>query len=395
MRAKAAKFFKILPLAVASLSFLVVGYVLVTSNVVMTAKIGEGKVEAIHPHDDTISSGTVQSASIVAEQTQSLTTSAPSLSTASPTGSPSRTTRIDHKTETATTAAPTKTTALPMGSTSPMTTTTNATNGTRPKEVLFLIFCGGPSGNADMDAILDTWGKRVKHALIMTNTPKDLPLDRIMKSHATAWQIYNTTSMAEGSWRNGPIFWKDAIDTVHTTLQMFPNLKWVVRSDSDTWWNVPLLYRELLHPRGRLSGNKPLVMGQFFPLVDGRWQRNNTRVITTFDQSNGRNAYLTGGSGAVFTRAAVSTLYSCFQRPDYIGAHFFGAGREDIWLSGLVHFCNVTLIRHPRMEHFPQRMGKSTAPKMLSIHRAVGDGRKGYPHPRIYEEQLVEGEKLD
>jgi hypothetical protein len=285
------------------------------------------------------------------------------------------------------------------------------------RKYLFLIFCGGPSGKADLNAILETWGKRIQNVLIMSNTPNDVisvfeeqgEIDGTPRHHHHhhnwKWAIYNTTSLDGGGRRRPVESWKEIIRALNNTLQNDPRIQYVVRTDSDTWWNTDLLFnnhhKHFPHHLPPLPDpDQPYMMGQFHPLVDFRWVRkisgvamNGQKQYSTIREDDGRNAYLTGGAGVVMTRTAVENLVSCSQNnrlPSNDGGSHdrrrSASDQEDIWSSRMAYSCNVTLKRHDGMYQSGRRF--FAVPQSLSIHRAVGDGRNGYVHPRYYERIL-------
>ena len=321
-------------------------------------------------------------------------------------------------TATAAAAAAATTTPSEASSFSPLTSS----------NILFVIFCGGPSGYADMDAILDTWGKHVKHAIVMSNTPNDLPLERMKSinnnntiSSSSSWTVQYASSLEGGKLRQSKEFWNETINIIHEYLSTSPTstneIQWIVRSDSDTWWNVRKLQQQLLEKENTtatlLPSNEPLMMGQFFPLVDFDWikgtsndpkyiqrLRNGNTNHTTTTTDSGRTAYLSGGSGVVFTRTAMDTYKLCLDSltknnddtNDTTPTQLFSVPsiREDLWLSKLAYECNVTLVHNNDMYQFGNRFHKSRrAEHALSIHHVVGDGRKNYKHPSFFENALL------
>ena len=135
-------------------------------------------------------------------------------------------------------------------------------------------------------------------------------------------------------------------------------------------------------------------MGQFFPLVNFTWVPNisSKAVKTGMPRDSGRNAYLSGGAGVVFTRSAVETLASCIMdssssKVQLLLSENFHTG-EDHWSSRLFYTCGVTLVRSNRMYQFG-RVDKKKVPMTLSIHRVAGDGRRNYKHPSVYEQMIA------
>lgn len=272
---------------------------------------------------------------------------------------------------------------------------------TPSSSVLFMIFCGGPSGKADMTAILDTWGAKVQKAVIMSNTPDWLPLDRIQQRHQQSsddaaggrWTIHNTSSLVGGGERSPYDSWNENVRVLADLLKHDTDIQWVVRSDCDTWWNMDLLMKQLsLFQPPIYTPTQPYMMGQFYPLIDFKWVRGiSDRPIKgshTIQEDNGRNAYLSGGAGVLVTRRAIERLADCFQTQKSLAASGSrgSSNKEDMWSSRMAYECNVTLKRQDGMYQSGRKFFK--VPSSLSIHRAVGDGRKGYVHPRYYERIL-------
>jgi hypothetical protein len=252
--------------------------------------------------------------------------------------------------------------------------------------VLFLLFCGGPSGRADMDAILDTWGSKVTRAVIMSNTPEDLPLDRIdaKNNHNATWRVEYASSLDKGKHRDPRESWSETVRIIHVELERDPSIQWIVRSDSDTWWNVDFLHTRLLNDH-ILTPDEPLMMGQFFGLKDFKWVAGVSKRIDNLDRDDGRNAYLSGGAGIVFTRVAIERLHTCLPKNELQSSDI---SVEDVWLSNLAYNCNVTLQRNAKMHQFPRKVTKQRVPKTISVHRVAGDGRRDYRHPSYYENAL-------
>ena len=352
------------------------------------------------------------------------------------------------------------------------TTTINDGNGNHDDndKVLYLIFAGGKSSTADMNAILDTWGKKVNRALIMTNTPEYLPLERIknlnnynnrsqsqsssssnnnnnneanigdgnaiaqasfLEASDVSWKIHFTSTLDGGGLRKAFPFWNETFQLLNLAIKRNPQIEYVVRSDSDTWWNADHLREELFKETTRakpksdaeeaddkntttanttaslLPSNDPAMMGQFYGLVDLNWKwraakpRNGKNTKKFKQRDDGRNAYLTGGSGVVFTKAAIQTYASCpiFSDDtvlDVSNHTTFSACRrsEDVWLSCAAYHCGVSLVHNGYMFQELDQLDNKSIPilnmsQMIAIHRAAGSGRKGSVHPSFYENQLL------
>mmetsp|Transcript_44031 Transcript_44031/g.106171 ORF Transcript_44031/g.106171 Transcript_44031/m.106171 type:complete len:424 (-) Transcript_44031:451-1722(-) len=264
------------------------------------------------------------------------------------------------------------------------------TNQTNEASILFLIYCGGPSGRADMEAIVQTWGRHLTHVLILSNTPDDLsPIltEGRNRNNTASWNIIESKMLNDGAKRSSKDSWKETVQKVNEELQRHPSIQWIVRSDSDTWWNVPLLEDRLRATI--LPPDEPLVMGQFFPLVNFKWVREVSAErsdVPDLTQSNGTDAYLSGGAGLILTRTSMQKLHACFPT-----VTLKSRAKEDIWFSPLAHACNVTLVHSQYMHQFPwdiQRLEE--VPSTLSLHHVAGDGRKGYARPSHYENALKE-----
>jgi len=274
-----------------------------------------------------------------------------------------------------------------------------STDTIRDDKILFLIFAGGPSGFSDMEAILDTWGNQVDLALVMSNTPRELPLQRIgaRNNRNSSWQVRPSATLGGGPDRPAEVFWKETISFLVENFQNYPDLKWIVRSDSDTWWNVKYL-RRLLLEENRLPANDTLVMGECYGLENGRWVEYLAHPINNIKRDNGMNCYLAGGAGLVFTRAAVDVFSSCLSAENHPPKKCWG--KEDIWLSCMARKCGFSLTGQPGMfqrpDQFDEHMKRNgTMSKTLAIHRAVGDGRNGWEHPSYYDQLLLESQGFD
>ena len=269
-------------------------------------------------------------------------------------------------------------------------------------DVLYVVFCGGESGRADMNAILDTWGAKVRRGIILSNTPDDLPVDRIQATHGV-WRILPSQSLEGGTDRDAKSSWHEFIQAVHDELERDPTIRWIVRSDSDTWWNVHGL-QHLLVPEDQsrtarngtstktrtttpvpfLPWDEPLMMGEFFRLVNFTWVKGvSHKTFAGFDRSDGSNAYLTGGSGIVFTRTAMEQYHSCFVANTKLYHTMSSSNEEDTWFSRLAYQCHVTLARNGNMHQNPHN--ELPISETISVHRAVGDRRNGHRHPSYYE----------
>ena len=165
--------------------------------------------------------------------------------------------------------------------------------------ILFLIYCGGTSGRADMEAIMQTWGKTLNRVLVLSNTPNDMPA-AFTNNHNTSiksWHISVFDLMKDGGKRPSRESWEESVKKMHDELQDDPSIEWVVRSDSDTWWNVPLLEERLQIRSCNMTNfppEEPLAMGQFFPLVNFTWKRevsSRRSQVPDLSRSNGANAY--------------------------------------------------------------------------------------------------------
>jgi hypothetical protein len=237
-----------------------------------------------------------------------------------------------------------------------------------------------------MNAILDTWGRHVEQAVIMSNTPNDLPIERLAKLDGS-WRVHEAASLGRGRNRDPKESWTEVFQLLDTELRRDPGIRWIVRSDSDTWWNVARLIEKLGGNETILPSTEQSVMGQFFALVDFMWVREisaGAMKNNDLNRDKGRNAYLSGGAGLVFTRAAVETFVKCFHSLQTPTDHTV---LEDVWLSRSAFECNVTLVRNDAMFQFG-RVKRNKVRSSISIHRVAGDGRKDYRHPSYYEKQL-------
>lgn len=236
-----------------------------------------------------------------------------------------------------------------------------------------------------MNAILDTWGRHVEQAVIMSNTPDDLPTQRLAK--LDGWRVQEAESLQGGRTRDPKESWSEIFQVMKTELRRHPEIRWIVRSDSDTWWNVAVLNEKLGGNDNILPFTDVSVMGQFFPLVDFMWVKgisNGAMKNNNLYRDKGRNAYLSGGAGLIFTRAAVETFANCFRT---LKTPTDESVLEDTWLSRPAFECNVTLVRNDAMFQFG-RVKRDRVRSSIAIHRVAGDGRRGYRHPSYYEKQL-------
>jgi len=96
-----------------------------------------------------------------------------------------------------------------------------------------------------MDAILNTWGRYVEKAVILSNTPKDLPVNKIAthsvkgiagtdNATTTSWKVQKVATLNGGRSRPPKESWGDIFKVMANELRLDPGLQWIVRSDSDT-----------------------------------------------------------------------------------------------------------------------------------------------------------------
>lgn len=228
----------------------------------------------------------------------------------------------------------------------------------------------------------------------MSNTPHDLPTERLaMLPH---WRVQETPSLNGGRNRDPKESWIEIFQLMSQEIRRDPHLGWIVRSDSDTWWNVQRLHQQL-RKAGEgsdliLPSTEASIMGQFFPLVNFSWVKgisNRAMKGGSMYRDSGRNAYLSGGAGLIFTRTAVETFAACFSLPSSLKRLPTDLTvLEDIWLSRPAFECNVSLVRSDKMYQFPMGVKPGKVPSTISIHRVAGDGRKNYVHPSYYEKKL-------
>jgi len=249
--------------------------------------------------------------------------------------------------------------------------------------ILVVLLIGGRHSKADWVSIQNSWGRFVRHGILMTNTPTIFREMYVSERDAfgSRWKLAPSNTLEGGSSRRGSPFWNALLRIVHAYLHNHPDINIVLRSDSDTWWNVPKLARTT----AGWNASDPIVSGQAYglpPLAKlihnefkpFRIPADNSKISPRPARGGDRgNVYLTGGAGLIFTKAAIENVYThvlsggC-KRYDKEG------GNEDLWIC-LCAFSlperKLTLVPSEFMYQQPVN-SKVQIKDTVAVHRAIG-----------------------
>jgi len=190
----------------------------------------------------------------------------------------------------------------------------------------------------------------------------------------TGWQLEKSSFSGRGPDRPAEESWMEIFHIVSEYIRKRPGIDWVVRSDSDTWWNTGRLEQVL----STLDANKqPTIYGQAYLFSSHKPIPSDAKN----DAVSQNSIYLTGGAWLLMTKASINAFADCNMAQKC-------RGREDEWISCQSVHCGVHMHNLPGLFQRPDQVNRPVV-TAVSIHRAVGDGRNGWEHPSYYEKQLL------
>ena len=123
--------------------------------------------------------------------------------------------------------------------------------------VLVILILGGRFAGHEFENILRSWGRHVRHGVVLTNTPETLG-----SVPGPAWETLPAPVNTLGC----RSLWIMLLAVAEARMRANPRIKWVLRSDADTWWNVHAMLNQLNTLPAHMRGADPTVIGQQFGL---------------------------------------------------------------------------------------------------------------------------------
>jgi len=213
----------------------------------------------------------------------------------------------------------------------------------------------------------------------------------------------SSTTLSKTGWRTrNPNSLIDHTRRIDQILRGLPGVHWVVKADTDTYYNVPALVKMVntLHITQKQSVG-PVVVGSVFHCCGNGnkkppCSRNLTRGCYKLDHvstplilpppgtnqpSTARFAYTSGGSGFLLNRAAWTVLTRTVELKDLEFCRKTHLNEDIATVDcirdgcGVGETCTVKLVNSPFMFQFPQSL-KEIDPalysRVVSVHRATG-----------------------
>ena len=270
------------------------------------------------------------------------------------------------------------------------------TEGVSMDNVLVILILGGRFARHEFENILQSWGQHVKHGIVLTNTPATLG-----SMPGPAWESMAAPANSIGC---RPL-WIMLLAVAEARMRTNPRIRWLMRSDSDTWWNTRAMLNQLNTLPQRMGGAEPTIIGQQFGTHSrgaSKEHHSHFRPLhpvddNNFDPSGLRRmqpgtAYATGGAGVLYNARAVCvmaqtlaaglcTTLACKKG----GMHMM----EDVFMGFCMHEAlqPVNVLHSPLMYHWP--------PHVLHVRaKAASERAPGSSAAAAHHHVVVLGQRL-
>lgn len=257
----------------------------------------------------------------------------------------------------------------------------NSDRKQRRDEILFLIFV---QNVGDCLELVSTWLFRVKHCMILTSDvtiqsqcrgPCQYDVsDNFLYRQGVMHSRMGTKSNFDRHHFTAERLFRYLMPKVHDFM-IANKILWIVRSDSDTWWNRTELKTYL----GKYDDRSPVAFGNLYQKRPccGPWKSQSL--------ANQENSYLAGGAGVIMNKMAVAKIVDSMndwpRATNGVGV-FSG---EDLWFGDCLLKSGIKMQHVSAMHQVPPSF--EYAPRTLSVHKAVSyENKHGYQYQSFYEQ---------
>ena len=272
------------------------------------------------------------------------------------------------------------------------TRTGDAVVGTQ--NFFFAWFGGGKNCVVDVEAMAQTYGRHVQHLVFFTQEDNNNACRKkleVLTAQHEHWSHVLWPGKRIWTGKTASIgLWDTIVNVSLQYMQKHPHLRWIARSDADTWWNVQALETFLKTE----NSSQPLFIGQVYTYDPCCHALDPARYSSSF--RDGGKTYVSGGGGGIMSDAFLEALQSCL-RVNRVAP----AGNEDTWMGKQMRQCQLRpkgsakMFQHPGADEarLKQALDDKT---VIAVHRATGDGKQrqvlgaeGMWKPMRYYEDLI------